>query len=248
MTVGSVPAVRYAPLPLTGMAAGEELMSVVVDDYRPDSPEPCPRSDRAATVLVVRRAGGGVLAALLCVLVAACTVGGVGEPAPSVRPEPSGVIELPPRPREARLDGVDPCSLLTEEQRAELGLDARPVSSEAPIGLYPGSDVPACDIRGFEPRAVATGISLVTTVGIERFTSGELDAELRPIEVQGFPAVVAVPTRFTDYCTVIVDVAPGQLLDVQFRSAGRQPPIPQPQLCRDAETVADAAMTNLLGS
>jgi hypothetical protein len=197
-------------------------------------------------VLIVRRVAGGVLAALLCVLVAACSVHGTSERAPSAEPGSSGVVELPPRPREVRLDGVDPCSLLTEEQRAELGLDARPVFSEAPIGLYPGSDVPACDIRGFEPRAVATGISLVTTVGIERFTSGELDAELRPVEVQGFPAVVAVPTRFTDYCTVIVDVAPGQLLDVQFATGGRQPPIPQPQLCRDAEIVAGAAMTTLL--
>ncbi|OLT00077.1 hypothetical protein BJF90_07190 [Pseudonocardia sp. CNS-004] len=86
----------------------------------------------------------------------------------------------------------------------------------------------------------------MTTVGIERFTTGELAAEIRPITVQGFPAVVAVPTRFTDYCTVVVDVAPGQLLDVQFATGGRQPPIPQPQLCRDAEIVAGEVMTTLL--
>jgi hypothetical protein len=193
--------------------------------------------------------GGAVLAVLLGMLVSACTVEGTAGPAaPSATAgsRPGGVVELPPRPREVRLDGVDPCSLLTERQRAELGLDGRPVFSQTPIGLYPGADVPACDIRGFEPRAVATGISLVTTVGIERFTSGELAAELRPISVEGFPAVLAVPTRFTDYCTVIVDVAPGQLLDVQFATGGQQPPIPQPQLCRDAEIVAGEVMETLL--
>jgi hypothetical protein len=197
-------------------------------------------------VLIVRRVAGGVLAALLCVLVAACAVEGTSEPAPSAESGSGGVVELPPRPREVRLDGVDPCSLLTEEQRAELGLDARPMFTEAPIGLYPGGDVPACDIGGFEPRAVATGISLVTSVGIDRFTSGELAAEIRPIFVAGFPAVVAVPTRYSDYCTVVVDVAPGQLVDVQFATGGRQPPIPQPQLCRDAEIVAGEVMKTLL--
>jgi hypothetical protein len=197
-------------------------------------------------VLLVGRVGGLVLAVLLCVLTSACVVDGSAAPAASTESRPSEVVDLPPRPREVRLDGVDPCSLLTEQQRAELGLDARPVFSQAPVGLYPGEGVPACDIRGFEPRAVAVGISLVTTVGIERFTSGELAAEIRPISVQGFPAVVAVPTRFTEYCTVVIDVAGGQLVDVQFRDGGRRPPIWQPQLCRDAEVVAGEVMASLL--
>ena len=194
------------------------------------------------------RLGGAVLAVLLCVLASACAVDGSAGPAVTATSTAAPpVVELPPRPREVRLDGVDPCSLLTEEQRAELGLDGPVVFSQTPVGLYPGADVPACDIGGFEPRAVAVGISLVTSVGIERFTSGELAAEIRPISVRGFPAVVAVPVRYTDYCTVVVDVAAGQLLDVQFATGGRQPPIPQPQLCRDAETVAEAVMATLLG-
>jgi hypothetical protein len=188
--------------------------------------------------------GGAVLAVLVAVLASACS--GPSAPPTSAEGRPDGVVELPPRPREVRLDGVDPCSLLTGEQRVALGLDARPVFSQAPVGLYPGGDVPACDIRGFEPRAVAVGISLVTTVGAERFTSGELAAEIRPLTVDGFPAVVAVPTRLTNYCTVILDVAVGQLVDVQFRDGGRRPPIPQGQLCRDAETVAAEVMSTLL--
>jgi uncharacterized protein DUF3558 len=192
-------------------------------------------------VPLVRRVVGGLL---IVVMASACAIPGSAGPAPEARP--SGAVELPPRPREVRLDGVDPCSLLTEQQRAELGLDGRPLFSKAPVGLYGGAEVPLCTVRGFEPRAVTVGVSLVTSVGIERYTSGELAAELRLIDVQGFPGVVAVPTRFTDYCTAIVDVAPGQLLDVQFATGGRQPPIPQPQLCQDAQTVAGEVMSTLL--
>ncbi|WP_158228334.1 DUF3558 domain-containing protein [Pseudonocardia sp. MH-G8] len=189
-----------------------------------------------------------VLAVVLAVLTSACAVG--GSPSPPSAPEgsPGGGIELPARPREVRLDGVDPCSLLTEQQRVELGLDGRPVSTRDRVGLYEGTEVPLCTVRGFEPRAVTVGVSLVGSVGIERFTSGELATDLQQVTVQGFPAVVAVPTRFTDYCTVIVDVAAGQLLDVQYGTGGQQPPIPQMQLCRDAETVAGAAMMTLLNS
>jgi Protein of unknown function (DUF3558) len=190
----------------------------------------------------VRRVWGALLVAA-AVLVAGCSDAGSGA-APA---EPSG-IQLPPRPRDVRIDGVDPCSLLTAEQRTGLGLDGRPVFDLGPSDLYPGADIPACAIRGYDPHAVTVGVSLVTTAGIELFTHGELAAEVRSAKLQGFPAVLAMPTRYSDWCTVIVDVAPGQLLDIQFGDGGRQPPISQHQLCQGAEAVADAVMVTLLAS
>jgi hypothetical protein len=86
----------------------------------------------------------------------------------------------------------------------------------------------------------------VTTTGVQLFTSGKLAAVVRPADVQGFPAVVAVPSRSPDWCTMVVDVAPGQLLDIQFGDGGRKPPIPQPELCEGAQAVADAVMVTLL--
>jgi hypothetical protein len=175
------------------------------------------------------------------VLVAGCaTDDGTAAPA-----EATGV-QLPPRPRDVRIDGVDPCSLLTDEQKSALGFETLTFVDSSPSALYPGGDIPLCAIRGYEPRAISLGLSMVTTAGIELFTSGQLAAEVRPVTVGGFPAVVAVPTGFTKYCSVIVDVAPGQLLDVQFSDGGRVPPIPQDRLCSDAEQVADAAMATLL--
>lgn len=66
------------------------------------------------------------------------------------------------------------------------------------------------------------------------------------LEVQKFPAVLAVPDRFSRFCSVLIDVAPGQLLNVQYSDGGRKPPIPQDRLCRDAQDVANAAMMTLL--
>jgi Protein of unknown function (DUF3558) len=182
-------------------------------------------------------------------LVGGCTAV-PGQPAPA---NPTGGasagangIQLPPRPREVRLDGVDPCELLTEEQRAELGLDGRQSFSVAPSQLYNG-EVPACVISGSEPREVVAGVSAVTSVGIERYTTSRgLAAELRPVQVRGFPALVVVPTRLNDSCTVVVDVAPGQLIDAQFGDGGGRPPVPQPQLCQGAEALASAVMATLL--
>jgi hypothetical protein len=135
--------------------------------------------------------------------------------------------------------------LLTQDQRDELGLDGRPHFDKSPSLLYPG-DVPMCVISGFDPRAIAISVSIVTTAGIEFFTSGRLAADVRPIDIAGFPAAVAVPTRYTEFCAVVIDVAPGQLVDVQAQDGGRRPPIPQEQLCRDAEESANAVMATLL--
>jgi hypothetical protein len=190
-----------------------------------------------SSVAGARRA---VVVVLLWLLAACATA-----PAQPSTPNPAAASALPSRPREVRIDGVDPCSLLTVAQRAELGLDQRPDFDRSPSLLYPGV-VSACVTGGLEPRAIAVGVSVVTTAGIEFFTSGQLDAEVRPTQVNGFPAAVAMPTRFSDFCSVVVDVARGQMVDVQARDGGRSPPIPQEQLCRDAEQAAVAAIDTLL--
>ncbi len=58
--------------------------------------------------------------------------------------------------------------------------------------------------------------------------------------------MVAVPRRFTEYCSVDVDIAPGQLIDVQFRDGGNRPQIPQHDLCVRAQQTAEAAVASLL--
>jgi hypothetical protein len=180
-----------------------------------------------------------LLPVVACVLAAGCTAAVEGTPvAPSAVPPP-------PRPREVRLDGVDPCSLLTPEQRAGLGLDGTPRLTTPYAELF-GGTVPTCTITGLKREPIAVGVGVVTSVGIERWRGGDLAADMRPTTVAGFPAVVAVPQRLTDYCSVEVDVAAGQLLDVQFSDGGGRPPIPQDELCRRGGQVAGQLMASLL--
>ena len=174
------------------------------------------------------------------VLAAGCTTVVAGTPS-----APPGVL-LPPRPREVRLDGVDPCTLLTAEQRAALGFESEPRNGTiAASALYRG-DVPICTMRGFTGEASSVGIGVVTTAGIDLWTTGSLDADVTPTTVGGFPAVVAVPRRFTEYCSVDVDMAPGQLIDVQFGDGGNRPQIPQDDLCVRARRTAEAAVASLM--
>ncbi|WP_219412950.1 DUF3558 domain-containing protein [Pseudonocardia nigra] len=175
-------------------------------------------------------------------LLAACSAETPGRAEPAPAPEPTG-LALPPRPHELPLDGVDPCALLTPDQRASLGLDGDPVPYRS---TAPGFAGPACSISGFEPRAVAVGLALATGNGIEVLTNSDaLTDEITPITIAGFPAILARPKN-PDFCSVDVDVADGQFLDVQFADGGRLPPIPQDQLCRDAVEVAEQVLTTLL--
>ena len=79
----------------------------------------------------------GVLLACVAVLLGGCSVEGEPSPGEPSVAEPTGPA-LPPRPRDVPIDGVDPCSLLTEAQRAELGLDRRPVFDLEPVGPVRG--------------------------------------------------------------------------------------------------------------
>lgn len=174
-----------------------------------------------------------------CLLAVGCTTTATGPPATPSTPAP------PPRPREVRLDGVDPCSLLTPQQRAGLGVEGTPRPAESYVELFRGN-VPSCTMIGFRPAAFGLGVSTVTSVGIERWRQGDLAAQVQPTSVAGFPAVIAMPTRYTTYCSVDVDVAAGQLLDVQFSDGGGKPPISQPELCQRAQQVAESTMITLL--
>src|SRR4029079_4977407 len=101
-------------------------------------------------------------------------------------------------------------------------------------------------ITGLQDQPIALGVGAVTSVGIERWQQGDLAAEVRTTLAAGFPAVVAIPRRAADYCSVEVDVANGQLLDVQLSDGGGKPPIPQQELCVRAERAAETLMQFLL--
>lgn len=166
-------------------------------------------------------------------------------PAPTAPPSSTSAtaqprVTLPPRPREIRVDDLDPCLLLTPEQQELLELDgiATPDGGSDPILGRTRS----CSFRGSDPREIAVGVTPATAAGIEVFTEQNLAVELTPITLSGFPALVVRATLRDDFCSVDVDIADGQLLDIQFAEGTGREPIPQDQLCRDAQAVADQVM------
>ncbi|WP_170183699.1 DUF3558 domain-containing protein [Pseudonocardia hydrocarbonoxydans] len=181
----------------------------------------------------------------LVLLLALALLAGCGQPVAGTAAPAEVAPELPPRPRVVPLDGVDPCTLLTDDDLTDLGLDGPPLLDVGLSALY-GGETRQCTARGYEPRAITFSVELSVTGGIELFFRPGVRSEITPIEVAGFPAVIALPVTIRDFCTVVVDVAPGQLVDVQMANGGRQPPIPQADLCVDAQRAAGIVMGNLL--
>ncbi len=179
--------------------------------------------------------------AALVLVVAGCSVPGVGGPPPFVGPE------LPPRPRDVLVRGVDPCALLPEEQRAEIGLETPPLltSREEGSEFFEGPTM-VCTSVAFRPVAFGVLVELTYEgLGIGALTGRPVSSELTVIEVQGFPAVLSRP-QDPLFCEVLVDLGPGSSLSVQYREGGRGT-LARDELCDGVQRVADAAAATLLG-
>lgn len=177
----------------------------------------------------------------------ACTGSQAGAPraAAQATPTTSAQTSLPPRPHALPLDGVDPCTLITEQQRAVLAIDRPPLGDKQSGGLLGNS--PTCNYRSSNAE-YSFLITSGTTIGLAEFLDqARPDPTRRTIKVNDFPAVqdelLAGPGN--DTCFVDVDVADDQLLEVQFGQIGSSKPLPMETLCAKAVEVAEAALTTL---
>jgi hypothetical protein len=184
----------------------------------------------------------GLLAALTVLGLVGCG----GAAAPAAAPPDSAVAParpaLPPRPVELRLDGVDPCALLTDAQQKQLGVGGgSAVGVEASSGPLRG---PSCTWDNF-PKRPSNGY-----FGRAVLTSGaEFGLGSEPLRtVDGFAATTAGSTG-TDpayYCNMLVDVAPGQALGAQYDNNAHDYPGMNHQLaCDKAQQLASAMLTTL---
>lgn len=182
-----------------------------------------------------------VLAAVLATGCAPSMTGGAGGPAPFVG------IELPPRPRDIDVRGIDPCTLLTEAQRAELALETPPMFDTTEVSLLFEGPAVSCGSLAFDPRSFAVSVELTFDgLGIAALTGRPVSSELTVLDLEGFPAVLARP-RDQLFCQVLVDLAPGSALSLQFREGGRRT-IAQDDLCAGVLQVAEKAMSTLVAS
>ena len=146
-----------------------------------------------------------------------------------------------PRPREVRLDGLDPCTVLSEEQRAQLSLDHAPNAYvDATFG-----ESKVCSFRSGISGNVMR-LALVTVEGVGVWLSENSQVEPEFTTIGGFPAMVIRTPGLDDVCNVEVDVAEGQFLDVMFRDGGNEKKATQATLCAGAQRAAEAALSGLL--
>ena len=167
--------------------------------------------------------------------------GGAAEsPSPPASSAPAGA-SLPPRPVELRLDGVDPCSLLTVAQRAQLGVNGGLSVPSTHVTSLSGdsctwSNLPETPDNAYLGRTVLGQ-------GAE-YASGR-----EPLRVvDGFAATTSGSTG-TDpahYCAVLVDVAPGQSLLAQYGNGRKDYPGMNHQLaCDKAQQLASDMLGTL---
>jgi hypothetical protein len=146
-------------------------------------------------------------------------------------------VTLPPRPREIRLDGTNPCELISPAQRAQFNISRAP--SPGTSSTFHGAN---CD---FNITGAGWRLTTVTSEGIDAWTSGIRQGQVQQgPAIAGFPTVTITLPSDPNRCDIAVDVANGQyLLATDTVSPSFKDRFPAP--CEGARQFAAAAMSTL---
>lgn len=192
-------------------------------------------------------------AAVFVVLVAGCTTNATGQPTPeqdsTSTPSSSGsagseppTVEVPPRPKDISLDGLDPCTLYTAAQRSQLkSNDVK--SGESDSENFDGMKECVLSVDAEEPFYEYNALA-VTTEGVEAWLTGDRNVDAELTSVQGFPAAQFKFRSVEDEgCDIAVGVSDQQYLWVQIIPISRG--FKQDQLCQMVSQATEMAMTTL---
>jgi hypothetical protein len=181
-----------------------------------------------------------VLLLLLLSSLAACTTVSTGEPSPEdtavpTSEQPSTTSSAPAtRPREVRLNDLDPCTLLPETDYGDYYL-ANP-------GKAGTDDQGAADCVWFGDVGYM-GVTLVTYEGVEAWKNRLGQAE--PTDpINSFPAYTVTLPNDENGCSIVVDVAEGQYLNAQVGLDSM--PAEVTSVCDYAHQFATSIMSTLL--
>jgi hypothetical protein len=147
------------------------------------------------------------------------------------------------RPRSIDLKSLDPCKILTPQQRQQLGFENDGAPSTAPAVLGNGK---TCNFSDFT-HSLSGGLTLVTIKGIDGYSDGTFGGQTQPTQVSGYPALVVKTPGLASSCSVDVDVTEGQFLDANFLAPDGDGS-KQPLLCQKAQQLAEAAVGSLVRS
>lgn len=151
---------------------------------------------------------------------------------------------LPTRPTELRLDGVDPCALLTPAQLRQLGVDTGQRGENTDeLG---SSD---CLWRNFPKEP---DIGYLARLIVKRGADYALESTepTQVVTVDGFSAVQTTSPQVDpkDHCLLLVDVAQGESLWVQWRTLSvNYPGMTHERACQQARDAGQLMLENLRG-
>jgi hypothetical protein len=153
----------------------------------------------------------------------------------------STVTSLPPLPdppKNIDLSGVDPCSLITADQRRQLGI-AYAVPGKKPVRDGGSS----CSL---DTGAIGGGWLLVVEPNLDPATwllnKGNTDGQATT--VAGYPAVKYHLSGIQTQCIIAIRTKRGQSLSSQYSGTDRA--VPFEEYCAGATKVAEAALVTLL--
>lgn len=149
-------------------------------------------------------------------------------------------VEIPARPADLSLEGVQPCKLFTKSQLTQLSIDREPRAGSNG-GKLAG---PTCslDVASKEPYYTYTA-QLVTDMGIDTWLTGTRNVDAWLVSVGDYPAVDFKTKGVDDQeCITTVDVAEGQQLLIDLAPLDE---VDYKQLCPMSEKAAAMALQTL---
>ncbi|WP_436492819.1 DUF3558 domain-containing protein [Actinokineospora sp. HUAS TT18] len=158
----------------------------------------------------------------------------------------SSAGSLPPRPKEIKLDAIDPCAVLTKPQSDSLKVDKAKAGTST-SETYPGAK--ECVFSVFRQAPYYDyAVLLVTSEGVDSWFTTKRNVDVKEATVEGFGAARfhirgGSGTKGFE-CTTAVDVAQGQQLQVGVYLNSRGA-FTQDQICQMSEEAAAMAVTTL---
>jgi hypothetical protein len=162
--------------------------------------------------------------------------------APSAASSAPSARALPPRPAELKLDGVNPCNLLTLADQGKLGVGAGTVNDGA--DSYSSAGCRWSDPAG-HPDNNWVALAVVRR-GADAALRSSNGAQIGLVD--GFPAVQTTSDSADPglSCELFLDVAPGQTLSVEYvNRRGDYPNINHGIACQQAADAAKLMLANL---
>lgn len=194
-----------------------------------------------------------LIAVLAILFVAGCTTSEAGEPTSTDPQSPSSgeptqdtstspSVDVPPPPRELSLEGLDPCTVITDDQRAQLKIS----NVRSRVGddkIYKDMKECTLDADDADPFRTYTVIA-VTNVDVSFWLSDERNADSELISIAGYPAAEFHTKGVQDSdCAVAVGVAKNQHLHVEMDPLSED--LKQDQICQASEQAAEMALQTL---